>query len=261
MHLRRRKSKADLVMERVQEISETLADKATDLSGKAAVALAPKVGTAREAASSAYEQASVLVRDDVVPKVREAAVPAVAAALARRQAPEPEKKHRLRKLLFLLGLGGAVAYAAKRFGLLGGSSDSSFGQTSPSGSSYAGSAYSTATPVRPSAVPDARDEADPLQGGDTEAAGATFADSDSETGADTDTDTELGRDLTDKLSEDETSEGTQDETSEGTQDETSEGTQDFDTEFTTTPPTEAAPEAAETGSETKSSRGRRGSST
>ena len=249
MHLRRRKSKVDLVMERVHEISETLADKATDLSGKAAVALAPKVGTAREAASSAYEQASVLVRDDVVPKVREAAVPAVAAALARRQAPEPEKKHRLRKLLFLLGLGGAAAYAAKRFGLLGGSSDSSFGQTSPSGSSYAGSAYSTATPVRPSAVPDGRDEADPLQGGDTEAAGATFADSDSGS----DSDTELGRDLTDKLSEDETSEGTQDETSEGTQ--------DFDTEFTTTPPTEAAPEEAETGSQTKSTRGRRGSST
>ena len=203
MHLRRRKSKADLVKERVHDITETLSDKATDLSGKAAIALAPRVVTAREAANSAYEQANVIVRDEVVPKVREAAVPVVAAALARRQAAEleaePEKKHRLRKLLFILGLGGAAAYAAKRFGLLGEPSDSSFGQTSPSGSSYAGTT-STTPPARPSAVPDARDDAGPLAGGGAEAAGATFADADSE----------LGRDLTDKLSEDETSEGTQD---------------------------------------------------
>jgi len=224
MHLRRRKSTADLLLERVHEITDTVADKATDLTGKAAVALAPKVGTARVAANSAYEQASTLVREDVAPRVREAAVPAVAAAMARTQLrKEPEKKHRLRKLLFVLGLGGVAAYAAKRFGLLGGSSDS-FGQTSPSGSSYAGT--TSTTPERPSAVPDARDGADPLAGGDAEAAGATFADPGS------DSDTELGRDLTDKLSEDETSEGTQ----------------DLGTEFPTAPPTEATPDEQQTGS-------------
>jgi hypothetical protein len=55
-------------------------------------------------------------------------------------------------------------------------------------------------PVEPNGVPDDRASADPLQGGGTEAAGATFADADSE----------LGRDLTDKLSNDDTSAGTQD---------------------------------------------------
>jgi len=228
MHLRRRKSTADQVLERVQEMTDTVADKATDLTGKAAVALAPKVETAREAANSAYERASSRVRDDVVPKVRDAAVPAVAAAMARTPlGKEPAKKHRLRKLLFILGLGGAAAYAAKRFGLVGGSTDSAFGQTSPSGSSYAGT--TSTTPERPSAVPDARDGADPLAGGDAEAAGATFADPGS------DSDTELGRDLTDKLSEDETSEGTQ----------------DLGTEFPTTPPSEATPKEQQTGSHKK----------
>jgi chorismate mutase len=217
MYLRRRKTTADLVMERVQEI----ADKATDLSGKAAVALAPRVGTAREVANAAYEQASARVREEVVPKmreeyaarVRETAVPAVAAALARRQVEEPPKKHRLRKLFVVLGLAGAGAYVAKRFGLLGQSgSESSFGQTSPSGTPYAGdvsTAESAMPPVEPNGVPDDRASAGPLQGGGTEAAGATFAD--------VDADSELGRDLTDKLSNDDTSAGTEDlAASEGT---------------------------------------------
>lgn len=182
MFLRRKQSKTDLVKERIQELTESLADLANDLSGKAAVALAPKVETAREAASSAYDQASTKVRDDYAPKMRDAAAPAVAAALARAQLHrEPPKKHRLRKLLTILGLGGAAAYAAKKFGFVGQSQSSSFGQTSPSGSSYAGTMSST-PPARPSAVPDARD---------------TFADAD----------TELGRDVTDEFSEDEASEG------------------------------------------------------
>ena len=208
MHLRRKRTTADLVMERVQEI----ADKATDLSGKAAVALAPKVETAREAANLAYDQASARIREEVVPKmrddyagrIREAAAPAVAAAAARTSlVKELPKKHRLRKLLTVLGLAGAAAYIAKRFGLLGQSGGDSFGQTSPFGSSYAGSAATTepsTPPVEPDGVPDDRDSADPLLGGGGEAAGATFADADSE----------LGRDLTDKLSNDDTSAGTED---------------------------------------------------
>ena len=210
MHLRRRKTTTDVVMERVQEI----ADKATDLSGKAAVVVVPKVVTAREAANIAYDQASARIREEVVPKmrdeyaarVREAAAPAVAAALARRrvevEAEPPPEKHRLRTLLMVLGLTGAAAYAAKRFGLLGQSGgDSSFGQTSPSGSSYAGDASTSEStpPVEPTGVPDDRASADPLLGGGVESAGATFADADSE----------LGRDLTDKLSNDDTSAGTE----------------------------------------------------
>jgi len=182
------------------------------------------------------------VREEVVPKVREAAAPAVAAALAHRQASKP-KKHRLRKLLFIVGLGGAAAYAAKRFGLLGQSGDSSFGETSPSGSSYAGTG-STSTPARPSAVPDAREDGDPLHGGAAEAAGATFADAD----------TELGRDLTDKLSEDETSEGTQDTDAESTssEDETS-GAQDTDADVRSSQDetSEVTPEESATGSKKK----------
>lgn len=220
MFLRPKKSKTDLVKERIQELSESVADLANDLSVKAAVALAPRVETARGAASST----STRVREEYAARVRDAAVPAIAAALARAQVQDEQdeqvqeeqpKKHRLRKLLMILGLGGAAAYAAKKFGL-GGQSQPSFGQTSPSGSSYAGTMSST-PPARPSAVPDARDAADPLQGGG--AAGAGFADSE----------TELGRDVTGEFSEE----------------------QDFDTRFTTTPPTEATSEESGTGSQPK----------
>lgn len=203
MFLRRKKSTTDLLKERAYELTETLSELATELSGKAAVALGPTVVTAREAASSAYDQASTKMREDVVPKVRGAAAPAVGAALARAQAHrEPEKKHRFRTLLILLGLGGAAAYAAKKLGFGGGASQSSsFGQSSPSGSSYAGTTSST-TPTRPTAVPDARDSA------------AAFGD----------TDAELGHDVTDEFSE-----------------ESAGADPGFSTEFTTTPPTEAMP--------------------
>ncbi len=191
LFLRRKKSKAELVKERVYDLTETLADRAVDLSGKAAVALAPRVETARDAAAAAYEQASTRVREDIAPRMRDdlaprvrddaarmraAAAPAMAAVLRRPEVvEEPQKSHRLRNLLMLVGIGGLVAYAARKFG--SGSSEpwaSSGGDTSPSGTTYAGSATETA-PARPTAVPDARDAADPLQGGDAAAAGATFA--------------------------------------------------------------------------------------
>lgn len=234
MFLRRKKSKADLVMERVHDITDTLTDKAVDLSGRAAVALSPKVETAREAASSAYEQASTKVRTDIVPRVREDIAPkvrddagkvrdtaaiAATAALARARArSEQPKKHRLRKLMVVLGVAGAAAYAAKKLGLRG-QSASSFGQMSPSGSSYAPTTY-TPPPSRPTAVPDDRASAEPLQTGDASAAGATFATAD----------TELGSDLTDELSEDIADSAPAD---------AKDPADDFRTDFTTTPPTEA----------------------
>jgi hypothetical protein len=218
MFLRRKKSTTDLLKERVYELTETLGELATELSGKAAVALGPTVVTAREAASSAYDQASTKMREDVVPKVRGAAAPAVGAALARAQTHrEPEKKHRLRTLLILLGLGGAAAYAAKKLGFGGGASQSSsFGQSSPSGSSYAGTTSST-TPTRPTAVPDARDS------------GAAFGDADAE----------LGHDVTDEFSEDRPQEGAGADPG-------------FSTEFTTTPPTEAMPSDSDSDSDSGS---------
>lgn len=176
----RKKSRTDLVRERIQELTDNLSEMANELSGKAAVALAPKVETALDAASSAYGQASSKVRDDYASKVRDAALPAVAAARGKVGREKP-KKHRLRNLIILLGLGGAAAYAAKKFGFGGQSPSSSFGQASPSGS-YADTT-STSTPARPTAVPDRRDSTDQLSG-DGAAAGPTFADADSELSGD-----------------------------------------------------------------------------
>jgi len=219
MFQRRKKSTADLVKERVQEITETLTDKAADLSSKAAVAIVPTVGTAREAASSAYEQASTRVREDIAPKVREeyvakvrdAAAAGAAAALVRAGVQPPEKKHRLRKLLVLLGLGGAAAYAAKRFGLIG-QSDTSFGTTSPSGSSYAGPASSGEESAE--AGQDAGDEP-----------GAEWGD-------------EAG-----EASADESAGESAEDVGESGQDDGGDATDDVSTEFTTTPPTVTEPSA------------------
>jgi len=153
MHLRR-KTKAYLLKQRVHDLTDTLIDKAGDLS-ETATTLAPKVTTAREAAASAYEQASHRVRDDVVPRVRddyairmrEVAAPAVAAVLMRKQIEEEKpKKHRLRKLLALIGIGGAIAYVANKFRSGGGMS---FPKPSSSDS------WSSMTPTRPTAVQDA----------------------------------------------------------------------------------------------------------
>lgn len=152
MHLRR-KSKAYLLKQRVHDLTDTLIDKAADLSDTATT-LAPKVTTAREAAASAYEQASHRVREDVVPRVRddyavrarEVAAPAVTAMLSRKVIEEKPKKHRLRKLLALIGIGGAVAYVANKFRSGGGMS---FPKPSSSDS------WSTTAAARPTAVRDA----------------------------------------------------------------------------------------------------------
>lgn len=222
MHLRHSKSKADLLKRRAHYLTDTLIDRAVDLSGTAATNWGPKVGTARDAASAAYGQASAKVRDDVVPRMRddyavrmrEAAAPAIAAMLMHKQmeaeaeAEEQPPKHRLRKLLALLGLGAGVAFVAKKFGMGGGSSSTSFDSSSASDSWS-----STTTPARPTAVPDSRDSSDPLQ---SDAAGATFADAD----ADADPDADPG----------------------------------FATEFTTTPPTEVTPAGSD--SDPKPGKGR-----
>ncbi|MGI8614699.1 MAG: hypothetical protein ACR2KL_12280 [Nocardioidaceae bacterium] len=166
MHLRRKKSKTDLFKEQVQDMAE----KAVGLTGRAAGTLAPKVESAKEVAGHALETASTKVRDDYVPRVRdeyaplvrdkyaplvrdkyaprvrEITAPAVAAALAKTgrttvvAVPKP-KTHRLRTLLLAVGLGGAVAFAAKKFG----------------GSGQAPAPFPTRPmPVpRPTAVPDA----------------------------------------------------------------------------------------------------------
>lgn len=123
MHLRRKKSKTDLLKEQVSDLT----DKAADLTGRAATTLAPKVESARDAAvgaaGHAYETASARVRDDYVPRAREAAAPAVAAALAKAAAiapqvepPEEDKGSKFKKLVLLLGLGGAIAFAVKKLG-------------------------------------------------------------------------------------------------------------------------------------------------
>ena len=212
--LRRRKSKAELVKERVHDLTDTFTDKAVDLSGRAAVALAPKVVTARDAATAAYEQASTRVRDDVVPKVRddyavrarEVAAPAVNAMLKRNVIEEKPKKHRLRKVLALIGIGGAVAFVAKKFRSGGAMGTSSFGPSSAS------DAWSSTTPTRPTAVPDAT-ASDPLTA-DAAASDASFAKADDRT---------TSADVDAAASDDEGP--------------------GFSTEFTTTPPTEAAKSA------------------
>ncbi len=130
MHLRRKKSKTDLLKEQVSDLT----DRAADLTGRAATTVAPRVESARDAAvgaaGHAYEAASTRVRDDYaprvrdqyVPRVRDAAAPAVAAALAKAAAltpgvepPQEKKGGKLKKLVLLLGLGGAVAFAVKKF--------------------------------------------------------------------------------------------------------------------------------------------------
>ncbi len=219
--LRRRKSKTDLVKERVHDLTDTFTDKAVDLSGRAAVALAPKVVTARDAAAAAYEQASTRVRDEVVPKVRddyavrarEVAAPAVSAMLKRKQEEKP-KKHRLRKLLAVIGIGGAVAFVAKKFRSGGALGASSFGPGNAS------DAWSSTTPTRPTAVPDAT-ASDPLTA-DAAASGASFAEADEITPTD-------------------------DAGTAGSDD----AAASFSTEFTTTPPTEATAGESDSGSAPK----------
>lgn len=130
MHLRRKKSTTDLLKEQVSDLT----DQAADLTGRAVTTLAPKVESARDAAVGAagnvYETASTKVRDDYaarvreqyVPRAREAAAPAVAAAMARANAlaskvePEEKKSGKFKKLVLLLGLGGAVAFVLKKLG-------------------------------------------------------------------------------------------------------------------------------------------------
>ncbi|MGH3499266.1 MAG: hypothetical protein ACRDP1_17570 [Nocardioidaceae bacterium] len=144
MHLRRKKSKTEVVRDRVSD----LADSASDLASRTATSMAPHVEDARSTAGSAWEKAGTKLRDEIVPKVKDdyiplvrdeyapklkdAAAPVVASALTRAQRKsvavqdkaqrkldkelgrKPQKKHRLRKLLVLVGLGGAGAFVAKK---------------------------------------------------------------------------------------------------------------------------------------------------
>lgn len=113
--LRRKKSKADKVK-----------DTATDLQEKAVDTLGPKASDARDAAESAIDAASTRVREDIAPKVRDEVVPAVASALGKTKLadtrlaetslvdPPKKKRGKLKKLLILAGLGGAVFFVVKK---------------------------------------------------------------------------------------------------------------------------------------------------
>lgn len=166
MHLRRRKTTTEVLMEHVQD----LAQRAVDVGEQAVIALAPLVEEAREVAGAAYDGARERVRDDIVPRVRDeyvprvrdgvgdrmrsdvlpkakaaAASPLVAAALAKTPINLPttapaKQTHRVRNSVLALGVGGGAAYAVNR--LRGGSA--------PGGSSYT----PPQPPPRPTAVPD-----------------------------------------------------------------------------------------------------------
>lgn len=165
MHLRRRKTTTEVLMEHVQDVAQ----RAVDVGEQAVAALAPLVEEAREVASAAYDEARVKVRDEYVPRVRDeyvprvrdgvgermrtdvlpkakaaAASPLVAAALAKTPinlptTPPAKETHRVRNSVVALGLGGGVAYAVNRF----------------RGGSTSGSSYTPPQPPpRPTAVPD-----------------------------------------------------------------------------------------------------------
>lgn len=165
MHLRRRKTTTEVLMEHVQD----LAQRAVDVSEQAVAALAPLVDEAREVATAAYDEARVRVRDEYVPRVRDeyvprvrgevgervrndvlpkaqaaAASPFIAAALAKSPfnlpaKPPVKQTHNVRNSVVALGLSGGVAYAVNRF----------------RGGSTSGSSYTPPQPPpRPTAVPD-----------------------------------------------------------------------------------------------------------
>lgn len=144
MHLRRRKSTTEVLMEHVQDLTE----RAGDLGEHAVSALATGAGDARDAATGAYGQVRGRigirgrVRSDVVPKAKAvAASPVVVGALAKSaidRAKPRKKTHRLRNLLVTLALGGASFAAARRFGRFSSTPDPSY----------------TPPPPRPTAVPD-----------------------------------------------------------------------------------------------------------
>lgn len=143
MHLRRRKSTTEVLMEHVQDLTE----RAGDLGEHAVSALATGAGEARDAATGAYGQVRGRigirdrVRSDVVPKAKAvAASPVVVGALAKSaidRAKPRKKTHRLRNLLVALALGGASFAAARRFGRFSSTSERSY-----------------TPPPRPTAVPD-----------------------------------------------------------------------------------------------------------
>lgn len=128
--LRRKKSKVEVVREAAADLTDRASDltgRASELATKAGVVIAPKAAEARSVAGSAYEAASHKIRDEVAPKVRDEYAPAVAGALGKTRLADtrlaqtklvepPKKGGKLKKLLVLLGLGGAAFVVSKRLG-------------------------------------------------------------------------------------------------------------------------------------------------
>ncbi|MGH3424184.1 MAG: hypothetical protein ACRDO8_05615 [Nocardioidaceae bacterium] len=158
--LRRKKSKADVVRERATD----LWGDASEMAGKAADTIGPRLEEVRDELTPKVNAAVDRTKDELAPRVnaaidrtREDIVPAVAEALGKTRLadtrladtplvePPKKNKHRIRKLLILLGLGGAAAFAYKKF----------FADSAGSGGSYAPPApVPTPPPNRPTAVPD-----------------------------------------------------------------------------------------------------------
>lgn len=146
--LRRKKSKADVVRDRATD----LWGDASEMAGKAADSLAPRLEEARDEITPKVNAAIDRTRDEFVPAVAESLGKTRLAETRLAEtpfvdAPKKKKKHRLRNLLILAGLAGAAAYAYKWF-------------CADSGGTYSAPAP-TPPPSRPTAVPGDSEDAAP----------------------------------------------------------------------------------------------------